>query len=233
MLEEFRRRKLVRENLEHKWQKNKSRQHDWDPNADSLKLLNEDDFRMMILFRDTTTLVTTLNRVNHFRALVFMGNCNGVIGYGKGRGNDNEQALNNAIKLCKRNLIAIPIDHLNTWTEEVKTSFYGCGFEVIPTESMNAWGHHVMAHMLFLAGVHHCKFKLLFRNLNPYAMVYAFFKAMTLNRTPKTIAERSGVKIYQTSFERTVNTAHPKFLRVQGCIVFIAVFRYMRLFSVR
>ena len=40
-----------------------------------------------------------------------MGNSNGVIGYGKGKGYDFEQALDNAMKDAKRNLIAIPLDH--------------------------------------------------------------------------------------------------------------------------
>ena len=42
----------------------------------------EGDFHTLLIDRDTTTQVTTLNRVNHFRTLVFMGNGNGVIGYG-------------------------------------------------------------------------------------------------------------------------------------------------------
>ncbi len=41
-----------------------------------------------------------------------MGNCNGVIGYGKGKGNDFEAALENAILHCKKNLIAVPLDHM-------------------------------------------------------------------------------------------------------------------------
>ena len=61
--------------------------------ADPYHLFNQDQFMMIVLDRDTTTLVTTLLRVNHFRALVFMGNCNGVIGYGRGKGNDFDAAM--------------------------------------------------------------------------------------------------------------------------------------------
>lgn len=66
---------------------------------------------IVLVERDITTLVTKLNRVNHYRYLVFMGNCNGVIGYGKGKGNDFEEALDNAIMHCKKNLIAVSLDH--------------------------------------------------------------------------------------------------------------------------
>lgn len=46
-----------------------------------------------------------------------MGNGNGVVGYGKGKGNDFEEALDNAIMHCKRSLIAIPLDIFNTVPE--------------------------------------------------------------------------------------------------------------------
>jgi len=38
-----------------------------------------------------------------------MGNGNGIIGYGKGKGLDFEEALDNAIMHCKKNLIAVKI----------------------------------------------------------------------------------------------------------------------------
>jgi ribosomal protein S5 len=40
-----------------------------------------------------------------------MGNCNGVIGYGKGGGLDFEDALDKAVNDCKKNLVAINLDH--------------------------------------------------------------------------------------------------------------------------
>jgi ribosomal protein S5 len=39
-----------------------------------------------------------------------MGNYQGVIGYGYGKGNDMEDAMEYAIRNCKKNLIAIPLD---------------------------------------------------------------------------------------------------------------------------
>lgn len=44
---------------------------------------------------------------------------------------------------------------------------------------MNAYGNPVIASMLMLAGIHHCRFKAMSRNQTPYAMVYAFMKAVT------------------------------------------------------
>ena len=48
--------------------------------TNKLRLSLHDDFMVIMVDRDITTLVTKLNRVNHYRYLVFMGNCNGVIG---------------------------------------------------------------------------------------------------------------------------------------------------------
>lgn len=45
----------------------------------------KDDFVMLLLHRGVSTKVTTLNRLNYYRTLVFMGNGNGVVAYGKGR----------------------------------------------------------------------------------------------------------------------------------------------------
>jgi len=59
--------------------------------------------------------MTTLKRVNHYRYLIFVGNGNGIIGYGKGRGLDYEGALLNAYKEAKKNLIAVPTDPFMTF----------------------------------------------------------------------------------------------------------------------
>ena len=48
-----------------------------------------------------------------------MGNCNGVISYGKGKGRDFEQALDKAIKDAKKNLIAIPVDPYMSFTRKL------------------------------------------------------------------------------------------------------------------
>lgn len=45
----------------------------------------DDDFIMILIQRNTSTKVTTLNRINFFRTVLFMGNGNGLISYGKSR----------------------------------------------------------------------------------------------------------------------------------------------------
>lgn len=70
----------------------------------------DDDFIMIMLERNTSTKVTTLNRINFYRTLLFMGNGNGLISYGKSRDLTPEGSMTKAIIECKRNIIALPLD---------------------------------------------------------------------------------------------------------------------------
>jgi len=52
-----------------------------------------------------------------------MGNCNGIIGYGKEKGLNFEDALDKSIENCKKNLIAINLDHFLTWPRKIEETF--------------------------------------------------------------------------------------------------------------
>ena len=164
------------------------------------KFIENEDFLTLILARDTTTQVTTLQRINRFRYLVFTGNANGIIGYGKGKGLDFEEALVNAFRDVKRNLIAIPTDPFFTLPAQIDSKHNGLKLTLWPRDNMNAWGSPTMALMLQLAGITHFSFKIVARNPNMYCLVYAFFKAVTKNMTPKEVSEILGHKIYHQYF---------------------------------
>jgi len=51
--------------------------------------------------------------------LVFAGNGNGIIGYGKGRALEPDKAMKNAFRNLKRNLIILPLDHYCTVTKRL------------------------------------------------------------------------------------------------------------------
>jgi len=61
----------------------------------------------MFMDSDSVTNVTALNRTNHRRVLLFIGNGNGLISYGMGKGVDYEQAFEAAYKTLRRNLIIL------------------------------------------------------------------------------------------------------------------------------
>lgn len=61
-----------------------------------------------------------------------MGNCNGIIGYGKGSGLDFEDALDKAVNDCKKNLISVNLDHYMTFPRKITESFQGLKMTVWP-----------------------------------------------------------------------------------------------------
>ena len=54
--------------------------------------------------------------------------------------------------------------------------------------------------MLLHSGFGHCRFTCKSRKRDPYSLVYAFFLAVTQNKTPDEIAQQEGLKIHQVSF---------------------------------
>lgn len=156
-----------------------------------------DSFICLILDRDSTTKVTTLNRVNSCRTIVFMGNGTGLMAYGRGRGISHKVALKRAIFNCKRNIIAIPIDPTLCVPEELYAHFQDYKVTLRPSTTFNPWGHPVFATMLSVAGIYDCGFKTVHTGKNHYNVINSLFKIATKNRTPQEISERDGRKIYR------------------------------------
>lgn len=165
-----------------------------------IELYGHQEFMMIVMDRGMTTLVTTLNRVNHFRYLVFMGNCNGIIGYGKGKGTNFEIAFKNAVFDCKKNLTAIPLDHFQSLTAQVETHYNGTNFYLNPKDFFNSWGSPTLGTMILLSGITHTSFKIIARNRSPYNLVTVLFMSLTRLATPKDLAENIGFKIYHQNF---------------------------------
>jgi len=74
------------------------------------EIFNPSDFTLIFIDSDSVTNVTTLNRINSRRVLVFIGNGNGIISYGKGKGEDYEQAFDSAFKHMRTNLVCLSHD---------------------------------------------------------------------------------------------------------------------------
>lgn len=139
-----------------------------------------DDFFTLILDRDVTTQVTRLKRVNSFRQLIFMGNCNGVIGYGRGKGKDFGLAFQDAVINCKKNLIPIPYDLFSSCPIDLYSKRYNFRLSITPRPGgFNPYGHLYLAIMLQVTGIIHCKFKCVFNHRNHYALVQAYMDAVT------------------------------------------------------
>lgn len=54
------------------------------------EIFNPEEFTLIFIDSDSVTNVTSLNRVNHRRVLIFIGNGAGIVSYGKGKSEDYE-----------------------------------------------------------------------------------------------------------------------------------------------
>ena len=54
------------------------------------EVFNPNDFTLIFMASDSVTNVTSLNRVNSRRVLIFVGNGNGLVSYGKGKAEEYE-----------------------------------------------------------------------------------------------------------------------------------------------
>ena len=171
-------------------------------NVDDLSFEYLNDFDIMVMDRRVTSNTTTLRRINTFKVLVFGGNYNGIISYGKGSGHNGQLAMKNALENFKQNLIAINLDMINTLPQGIYSKFGKHEITLFPRQRFNSWGGRVFASMIQMAGIHHCKFQVNYDKPSPYNLVYCFMKLFTQNTTPKLLAEEKGIKLFETVLSR-------------------------------
>lgn len=164
------------------------------PDTENDEMYDSRKFTMIFLDADMVCNVTTLNRVYHRRCLLFAGNKEGMISYGVGVGLLYEDAYLNAFKELKKNLILIEWDPGNTCPLPIQSRFNDYRFKIKPTKSPMWFSGPIPLLMIRYAGLYHQNFIKESRNKHPYAMVFAFFKAVTQNTTLKNLAEEKGVK---------------------------------------
>ena len=170
--------------------------------ANTLSFAGLGRFRVMTMDRKWTFNTTSLRRVRTAKTLIFAGNCNGVIGYGKGTGKNMRTAWRNAEIHLRQNLVAINLDSINTWPKSLSAKFGKHEIIMWARKRFDSWGSPIFAAMIQMAGIHHCKFKVLYEEPNPYNLVYCFMKLLTQNTTPKILAEERGEKLYDTIWAR-------------------------------
>jgi len=65
------------------------------------EIFDPKQFTLVFLASDSVTNVTSLNRTNARRVLIFIGNGNGLVSYGKGKASEYEQAFDDAFKKAR------------------------------------------------------------------------------------------------------------------------------------
>ena len=172
------------------------------PDESQGEIFDTSKFNMIFLDSDMVCNMTRLNRVYERRCLLFIGNKEGLVSYGIGRGPLYEDAYIDANKQLKKNLIAIPIDPMLTCALDLKARFNDYRIYIKSSFNPSFWGHHLMCLMLRYTGLYHVGFVVKSRKKEPYAMVFAFFKAITKNKTPLQTSEIAGYKFNKQYISR-------------------------------
>jgi len=203
MLEDFKQRAMLQQKMQLEDQIVK-----YAPDI-SLEWKHMEGFQYLILENKVTSNTTRLRRVSTFKSLVFGGNANGIIGYGKGTGNNADDALMRAVADMKSNLVSINLDLINTFPRPIRSKFERYEITLYPRTQFNSWGSFLVSHMIQLAGVHHCNFSVQNSHINHYALVYCLMKLLTQNLTPRQLCEEYGMKLYDTAWLRYTEKNDP------------------------
>lgn len=171
------------------------------PNKELGEIFDSSKFHMIFLDADMVCNMTRLNRVYERRCLLYIGNKDGLISYGIGRGALYEDAYIDAYKQLKKNMIAIHLDPNFSCAMDMKGRFNDYRLEVRSALRPSFWGHHTMCLMLRYAGLYHIRFIVKSRKKEPYSMIFAFFKVLTKNKTREHTQE---IEEYNRDFRQYV-----------------------------
>lgn len=167
------------------------------PNLENNEIYDHSEFTLMFLDADMVCNMTRLNRVYERRCLLYIGNKKGLISYAIGRGPLYEDAFTNGYKELKKNMICISVDSHMTCPRDLKARFNDYRLYIKGKNNPKLWGNPLMCLMLRYAGLYHVEFNIVSRKKEPYAMCFAFFKAVIQNRTPTQVLENFGEKSFK------------------------------------
>ena len=164
------------------------------------EIFDPSQFTLIFLDSDSVTNVTSLNRVNHRRVLIFIGNGRGLISFGKGKAEDYEGAFDQAFKKLRQNLVCLDWDSNHTTPIIMKGRHNDFYIQIWPQVQPNYWGNPTIWKMLVASGFEHCRYSCKSRKRDPYALVYAFFNAVTKTMTTQQLELEEGRKLWHTSY---------------------------------
>lgn len=144
-----------------------------------------------------TNKVTKGGDLTNFTALVVVGNGDGVIGFGSGKGADVGLAIDKAYRKASRSLVYVKRFDEHTIYHEVKGKYCKTLAVMLPAAS----GSGIVANdtveaICTLAGIKNIKAKI-HGSHHPHNTVRAVFDALEAVESPEDVAERTGMNIYR------------------------------------
>ncbi len=152
------------------------------------------DFKSKTVFVNRVVKVIEGGRRFKFSALVVVGNGNGLIGFGVGKGGDVSAAVAKGELTAKKNLIKIPILH-GTIPHEVYGKYDGSYVFFKPAaEGTSVKVGGVARIICEMAGIT-CILSKCFRRNSRYNVLRATFMALSKLRDPLQIAHSRGISL--------------------------------------
>ena len=85
------------------------------------------------------------------RCLIYMGNKDGLISYGMGKGYTYQDAYESAFKELKKNIIQIQVDPLNTCPGRLMAKYHDYSIKIFARREPNIWGSPLFTMMIRFA----------------------------------------------------------------------------------
>ena len=142
------------------------------------------------------TKVTKGGRAFSFAAIVVVGDGNGIVGWGLGKANEVQAAIQKGAETAKKNLIRVPV-HKGTIPHEQAAKFGGSRIFIKPaSEGTGVKAGGAMRAVLESVGVTDVLAKSK-GSSNPHNLVKATIAALEELRSPQEIAHLRGITVEQ------------------------------------
>ena len=103
-------------------------------------------------------------------------------------------------------MVCLDWDEHHTSPTQMKGHHNDFYISIWPQAVPNYWGNPTIWKMLVATGFNHCRFACKSRKRDPYALVYAYFTAVTKNMTTLQLEVEEGRKLFHTSYGNLTTT---------------------------
>lgn len=155
---------------------------------------SETELKEKLVALNRVAKVTKGGRTFSFAAIVVVGDGQGTVGQGLGKARDVSEAIAKAIDDAKKNLVKVPV-HKGT-IPHLQLGKFGAGRVLIKpaSDGTGVIAGGAMRAVLESAGIHNVLAKSM-GSSNPHNVVKATINALTLLRSPQTVAKNRRVSV--------------------------------------
>ena len=159
-----------------------------------VKITSDLELKDRLVAINRVTKVTKGGRTFTFSAIVFVGNENGIIGWGLGKAGEVTAAISKGVESAKKNLIQVPVLK-GTVPHEATAHFGGAEVLIMPASAgTGVVAGGAMRAVMESVGITDCLAKSK-GSSNPHNLVKATIAALAEMRDARTIAATRGISL--------------------------------------